>query len=221
MSYRDTLLDLGAKPHDYFTQSRAEMIPFVPETAKKIIDIGCGKGELGEQVKAARQAEVWGLEIDPASAKVAETRLDKVLTGDIVALLPQLPDNYFDVIIFCDVLEHIVDPFSLLNEIKKKLTPGGVVVCSIPNMRYLLTLKALLINKDWHYTHEGVLDKTHLRFFTQKSIRDTFEALGFEIKTLVGINPIISYKFTILNLLSLGYLSDTRFIQFACVAKPK
>ncbi len=93
MSYRDTLLDLGAKPHDYFTQSRAEMIPFVPECAKKIIDIGCGKGELGEQVKAARQAEVWGLEIDPASAKVAETRLDKILTGDIIALLPQLPDN--------------------------------------------------------------------------------------------------------------------------------
>ncbi len=220
MSYRDTLLDLWAKPHDYFAQSHAEMVPFVPATAKKIIDIGCGKGELGEQVKVARQAEVWGLEIDTSAARVAEGRLDKVLTGDIVALLPELPDNYFDAIIFCDILEHIVDPFSLLIAIKKKLAPGGVVVCSIPNVRYLLTLKTLFIDKDWHYTHEGVLDKTHLRFFTAKSIRDMLEALDFEVKTLQGINPIVSYKFSILNVLSLGYLSDTRYIQFACVAKP-
>lgn len=221
MSYRATLLDLNTKPHDYFTQSRAEMIPFIPKNAKKIIDIGCGKGELGEQIKTARQAEVWGLEIDPVAAKIAETKLDIVVTGDITTLLSQLPDAYFDAIIFCDVLEHIVDPFSLLIKIKKKLAPGGVVVCSIPNVRYLLTLKTLLFDKDWHYTHEGVLDKTHLRFFTKKSIRDTFEALDFEIISLTGINPIVSYKFTILNVLSLGYLSDTRFIQFACVAKPK
>lgn len=212
--------NLQSKPKEYFSQNRPEMIPFIPQQAKKILDVGCGVGLFAEKLKEQNQAEAWGVEFDARAGAEAKNKLDKVLIGDIMILIAELPDNYFDCIIFNDLLEHLADPFALLKQIKTKLSPQGVIVCSLPNVRYLPNLFNLLIKKQWAYEDQGVLDKTHLRFFTAKSIAQMFKQLDYQIIKLQGINPITSWKFKLINILTLGFLSDTKFLQFACVARP-
>ena len=220
MAYDSNIGDFSLKPKDYYEQTRAEMLEFIPTGSKKILDIGCGKGEFSILLKKQLNAEVWGIEFDDASSLEAQKKIDKVLSGDINKHLSSLPDAYFDCIVFNDVLEHLIDPYYILNEIKNKLTSSGVVVASIPNVRYITNIKKLLIDKQWKYEDAGILDKTHLRFFTKKSIIDMFTSLGYEVIVIEGINPIRTWKFGLLNFLSFGWLADTKFLQFACVAKP-
>lgn len=155
------------------------------------------------------------------AAAQAREKIDTVLMGDIATLVEKLPDAYFDCIICNDVLEHLVDPYSILSAFKEKLSGKGVVVFSLPNVRHLSNLKNLLVKKDWKYLDEGILDKTHLRFFTEKSIRRMFDDLGYTLVTLQGLRPVHSWKFTLLNMIALGQLSDARYLQFAGVAKTK
>ncbi|NQT50312.1 class I SAM-dependent methyltransferase [Candidatus Kuenenbacteria bacterium] len=212
--------NLSTKPEEYFTQTRPEMLDFIPKSAKKILDVGCGSGLFSEQLKKNWDPEIWGVELDKDAAELAKDKIDKVLVGDIFQLLDDLPGKYFDCIIFNDLLEHLADPYRLLLKMKEKLTTNGIIVCSLPNVRYFPTLMDLLIKKQWKYEDAGILDKTHLRFFTQKSIIDMFNLLDYKIIKMEGINAITSWKFALLNILSLGYLTDTKYLQFASVVKP-
>ena len=212
-------MDIDKKTVQYYSHSRPEMAGFIPSTAKKILDVGCGKGHFASQFKG--KMETWGIEIDPEMAKFAQTNLDKVLVGDVLEKMSELPDSYFDCIIFNDVLEHTLDPYSILKQIKNKLSPEGIVICSIPNIRHISVLKMLFIDKQWKYTNFGIMDKTHFRFFTRKSLADMFNDAGYEILKMQGINGTSWWKFYPLNILALGSLSDARYIQFACAAKPR
>lgn len=215
------ICDLSAKPDDYYNTPRTDMMDFIPRDAKRVADIGCGEGCFGTQLKALGM-EVWGVEMHMDSAYIAKKCLDKVLVGDVLNLLNDLPNDYFDCIIFNDVLEHLVDPYTILLNIKTKLNRNGVVVCSIPNVRYFYNLKKLLIDKQWRYEDCGILDKSHLRFFTEKSIKDTFDRLGYDIVQLSGINALTpTWKFKLLNIITCGHFMDTKFLQFACTAKSR
>jgi len=195
------------------------MLAFVPSAAKRILDVGCGEGTFGRHMKETLNAEVWGVELVSSIAQVAGTQLDRVLCGDIMQQLEQLPDGYFDCITFNDVIEHLVDPYRMLVAIKQKLSPDGVVVCSIPNVRSFRNLFELVIRGEWRYVEAGILDKTHLRFFTKKSISEMFPSLGYRIVRLEGINPTRSWAVTIFNIATFGFFNDTRYLQFGCVAK--
>lgn len=211
----------NARPAGYYSNEREEMLHFIPNDARFVLEVGCGDGTFGSAVKRVSGAEVWGIEIDNEAASAAKAKLDKVIIGDILEIIPNLPERKFDCIVFNDVLEHLVDPFTTLIAVKSKLTSKGVVVCSIPNIRYFPVLRRLLVNKQWKYEDWGVLDRTHLRFFTRKSIVDTFTELNYEILQLEGINEMNSWKFNLLNTLLLGSISDTKYMQFARVARPK
>ena len=209
------------KDDGYYTQTRPEMLKYIPDSAKKILDVGCGEGTFSKQLKETNTREIWGIELDEKSAEIAKQKLDKVFVGDVNSLMDKLPDNYFDVIIFNDILEHLTDPYQILNKIKTKLTPEAIIVSSLPNVRYLLNLVNLIFKKQWKYEDSGILDKTHLRFFTEKSIIDMFDSLNYELVKIEGINSIESWKFKVFNFLTFGFFSDTKHLQFACVAKPK
>lgn len=213
--------DMKKKPDGYYSLSRPEMLKFVPDHVKHLLDVGCGEGFFGSMVKMERKAEVWGIEIDPRSAEIASMKLDKVFNGDVSQLIQALPCDYFDCVTFNDVLEHIVDPYEVLVAIKPKLKQDGVIVCSLPNFRFFYSLRDFLLSKDWKYEDDGIFDKTHLRFFTLVSIKRMFNSLGYEIQELEGLGEIKSWKFKILNFLSRGYLDDTKYWQYACRAKPK
>ena len=214
-------IDMSNRPEGYFSYKRTEMLRYVPISAHTILDVGCGDGSFGMEVKNQFRAEVWGIEINKEVASVAAKRIDKVLDGDVSTIIGQLPNSYFDCIFFNDILEHLVDPYKVLISIKHNLRPEGIVICSLPNVRYFFVLYDLLVKKQWIYQDVGVLDKAHLRFFTRSSIIDMFGALDYQVLKIEGINPIMSWKYHVLNIASLGYLSDTRYQQFACVAKPK
>jgi 2-polyprenyl-3-methyl-5-hydroxy-6-metoxy-1,4-benzoquinol methylase len=208
----------------YYQRTRPEMMPFISTDARTILEVGCAEGGFGASLKRRRpNIEVWGVEVLPEVAMKARASLDRMLVGRIEELVPSIPDKYFDCVVLNDVLEHLVDPWAVLIELRAKLTGTGSIVASIPNVRHFLNLKNLLLRKDWEYTEHGILDRTHLRFFTSKSIRRMFNECGYELASMQGIEAAggVSWKFTIFNRLLLNSFDDARFLVFACVAWPR
>jgi len=197
------------------------MIQYLPKQPKTIIDIGCGNGAFAEVLKEQTGAEVWGIEYMDREAQVAKDKLHKVYSGKCEDYIDELPDQYFDAVYFNDVLEHLVDPYMVLDKIKSKLSKGGVVISSIPNVRYHNTFMRVLIKKDWRYEDFGVMDRTHLRFFTKKSIRAMYEDLGYDVVTNIGINRSRSIKPYLYNIPVLFTQLDIRYPQYATVATLK
>jgi 2-polyprenyl-3-methyl-5-hydroxy-6-metoxy-1,4-benzoquinol methylase len=200
----------------YFAYERAEMVPFLPPGCEKALEIGCAEGVFRGHLPA--QCEYWGVEMNPEAADKAGKVLDKVLTGTYQEVSPQLPGGYFDIVICNDVIEHMADHAAFLQALKANLKPGGVLIGSVPNVRFQKNLVELLLQKDWEYKDEGILDRTHLRFFTEKSLRRSLEENGFVIESLEGINSLLKRKVTPRSLLRwllvtlLG--TDTQYRQF-------
>lgn len=209
------------KDQRYFGHARPEMVDILPSSAATILDIGCSCGQFGKLAKDTRSqiTEVWGIELHRDSALRAESALDHVVVGGVPEAFEKVPDRYFDCLTFNDVLEHIADPEAVLTAAKAKLKPGGYIVTSIPNIREFNTLWNLVFRKQWEYTDSGILDRTHVRFFTQSSIRNMFQRLGYEVEYLQGINRNWRRWPRLFNLLTLGCMSDTLYLQFACRAK--
>jgi len=214
-------MDYENKPDGYYDNIRDEMIQYLPKQPKTIIDIGCGNGAFAEVLKEQTGAEVWGIEYMDREAQVAKDKLHKVYSGKCEDYIDELPDQYFDAVYFNDVLEHLVDPYMVLDKIKSKLSKGGVVISSIPNVRYHNTFMRVLIKKDWRYEDFGVMDRTHLRFFTKKSIRAMYEDLGYDVVTNIGINRSRSIKPYLYNIPVLFTQLDIRYPQYATVATLK
>ena len=214
---------MDTKPDSYYRSVRDEVLGYLPDHPHTVLDVGCGEGAFGYQVKQGRGSEVWGIELADDPARIAAGRLDQVLCGDVAALLDQLPPAYFDAVVFNDILEHLVDPYDVLARIKRCIRPGGVVVSSIPNIRYYPTLFDLVVRKSWEYEESGILDRTHLRFFTVRSILAMYERLGYDVLRHEGINPMPREPrhFRLANWLLRGRISDMRFIQFVTVARPR
>jgi 2-polyprenyl-3-methyl-5-hydroxy-6-metoxy-1,4-benzoquinol methylase len=208
---------------NYYGNPRREMMAFVPEHARKILDVGCGAGVFGAGLKASRELqnspEIWGVEMDVPAAEAATDVLDWVVQGDVLKVLPTLAGEVFDTVVMNDVLEHLAEPADLLGAIRPLLAADGVLVASIPNVRYFFNVMDLAWNGRWEYTDEGILDRTHLRFFTRSSISLLLRENGFQVEKMVGINATGSLKFKLANFVSLGRFSDMRFLQYAVTAR--
>lgn len=213
-------------PLSYYSHSREEMLEFIPPKTKKLLDIGCGAGLFGSLVKKhlSDEVKIWGIEPVQSAADIAIENLDHVLCDTAEDSLEKLPDNFFDCIVFNDVLEHLIDPQIILKKVARKLTPDGVIIASIPNVRYFLVLVELMVYKDWRYQDWGVLDKTHLRFFTQDSISRLFDSVGYKVITTKGINLLpLFYKkhHRILSVCSFfppNHFNDMKYMNFAISA---
>lgn len=175
----------ASTPGMYYLHARPEVVDLVPITAQRILDVGCGAGGLSATLKARQSAEIHGVEIVEQAAEHARHHLDHVWNSGIEAALPELPDGYYDCIVIADVLEHLLDPLFVLSELKKKLTGNGKLIASIPNIQNWGVLSELLQGK-WDYRSEGILDRTHLRFFTRKSVQELFWSAGLRIARLTA-----------------------------------
>lgn len=203
---------------EYFQYSRLEMLAFVPDGTRTSLEVGCGAGKFSSNL-ATRGIECWGIEPEGAAYEEALKNGVKCLPGLFQDQLDNLPKNYFDIVVFNDVLEHMSDPWEALNITKSLLREGGHVVASIPNILYFPAFVDLLITRDLKYTAGGIFDKTHLRFFTRKSMIDLFESCGFVIEKIEGIHPYKSIKLAIFNLLTLGYFREMKYMQFGLRAR--
>jgi len=205
----------------YYSFERKDLYPFIPSNITRTLDVGCASGIFSERLKKQLNVETWGIEMVADVAEVAKTKLDKVLTGAFDEVCNELPDSYFDCVFFNDVLEHMPDPEDCLKKIKKNITQNGTIVASIPNMRYIKVLIELFWKKDWEYKESGVMDKTHLRFFTKKSMIKMFERCGYRINRIEGISSVSPYCLTsIVNILAFNRMADVKYQQFVVVATP-
>ena len=162
-----------------------------------------------------------GIEPDEASASAATGRMDKVLNTTVENALGSLVGQSFDTIVFNDVLEHLINPYKILSSYKSLLASNGQVIASIPNILHYHEFLNILFQKDWQYQEAGILDKTHLRFFTKKSILRMFEETGYQVDQIIGLSPTPSKKMALISVFSLGYFSEMRFPQFAVIASAR
>ncbi|MBX9676897.1 MAG: class I SAM-dependent methyltransferase [Methylotenera sp.] len=210
---------------DYYypDDPRTELIAFLPQQYRTVLEIGCGTGGFKNSLNPG--IEIWGIEPNQSASEQAKMKGYKVLTGLYDNVENQCPDHYFDLIICNDVIEHMIDHEKFLVDIKSKMKSDAVMIGSIPNIRYYTVLFNLLFKKDWEYQETGVLDKTHLRFFTEKSLKRTLEKSGYYVEKFAGINDAKYYltwvsviKYLLINF-SFGLFKDTKFKQFAFVIK--
>jgi 2-polyprenyl-3-methyl-5-hydroxy-6-metoxy-1,4-benzoquinol methylase len=180
-------------PDGYYDQSRPEVVAMVPPEARRIIDVGCGAGALGRALKAARPGlEVRGIEPVPSQADKARRVLDDVCVGGADDPLPgHWPAP--DCVIFADVLEHLLDPWQTVRRFRRILGPGGTLVASIPNVAHHSVLGGLLRHR-WDYHTHGILDRTHLRFFTRDTAIELFEQEGFAIRRVTRVMDGLGQK---------------------------
>ena len=177
---------MGCKFNPSYIGRRNNVARLVPEGAIRILDVGCSIGALGENIKRKNGAEVTGIEIDKEMARVAKQKLDRVVVGDIetINLENNFAPNYFECIIFADVLEHLKEPWDVLKNATKILGTNGVIIISIPNVRHYTTISNLVIRGYWPYEQRGTHDKNHLRFFTFRNIKEMLQDAGLTIVTM-------------------------------------
>lgn len=182
--------DYGSK---YDDTPRTELLQLITEVPQRVFEIGCGSGATGLVLKQKFQGlEFVGLEPEEKVAQIAHTRLDKVIVSDIEKVELDtlgLKKGYFDIIICADVLEHLYDPWKTLFAVRDYLKPDGRVLASIPNIQHIDIINNLL-KGNWTYSKYGLLDATHIRFFTLNEIVKMFSGTGYNVIHCSGVtNP--------------------------------
>jgi 2-polyprenyl-3-methyl-5-hydroxy-6-metoxy-1,4-benzoquinol methylase len=170
-----------------YETARPDIQALVPAAARKILDLGCASGGLGEALKARQGATVVGVELVEEYARDAEARLDRVIVADAEAFAagPAPPEAPFDCLIAADVLEHLSDPWAALRGAAAMLAPGGTAVVSLPNVLFWAGLLRVVRTRRWPREPEGLFDRTHLRWFG--------EADAIELLEQAGLRDVVVY----------------------------
>jgi len=165
----------------YYAFVRREIQPLLPVRADHVLEVGCGQGGTLAWLKDSGIAKrTTGIEIDAAAAAVARTRVDHVVEGDADAAIDALPAGELDLVLCLDVLEHLVDPWRTMERLARVLRPGGSVILSVPNIRHYSVSLPLVWSGRWQYEEAGILDRTHLRFFTRAGAGALISGAGLE-----------------------------------------
>lgn len=214
-------MDEPRTPERYLRHTRNDLISEIPYGANRVLDIGCAEGHAGKKLKELGQASfVVGLEIDEEAAKTARQNLDHAICCNVESALPDepfMPPRSFDYILMGDILEHLRDPWDTLSRVEKYLVPSGRIVTSIPNVRHWSVVIPLLFLGRWEYATHGIMDITHLRFFTLSSATKLIKETGFEV---ISSKPRITGRFgKLLNIITLGFLKDFFALQWIITAQ--
>lgn len=151
-------------------------------TGLKILDVGCGYGQNGEEMIKKGNA-VFGVDILPVAIEKAKTRLTYAAVADFSRsedIPEEIKREKFDMVVFSDILEHVYDPMRLVCNAIPMMKENAVLLVSVPNIaNWLNRLKLLFGN--WEYAVSGMMDRTHIRFFTLTSIKRLIKAAGFDV----------------------------------------
>lgn len=211
------------KANVYFTRPRKDLISFLPErTGLKILEIGAGGGDtLIELKQSGKASEVTGIELFALDGTYQNNALiDRFIVGNIEEIKPDLRTNYFDAILFGDVLEHLLDPWSVVKNVSGFLKPGGLLIASIPNIRSRQAFKKIFLEGDFGYTSEGLFDKTHYRWFCKKNMIDLLTPTSFELVSVTSNLELKKGSGTrILNRLTGRFFEDFLTVQFITVTR--
>jgi len=168
----------------YDDTPRMDLAAFITEPPGAVLELGCGSGATGALIRQRfTDTRYVGIELDPGAAAIARRRLDRVVVANIEQIdLGEygLEMESFDWIICGDVLEHLYDPWRVLRLLRDYLKPEGRFLASIPNTQNIWVILHLL-DGNWTYMERGLLDATHIRFFTLREIYKLFSGTGYEI----------------------------------------
>lgn len=171
----------------YFGTSREDVLNLLEgKKFKAALEVGSGSAATLVEIKRRTIAtEVCGVEqfAIPNSFQ-GNALIDYFHISTLNDALPLLPNNHFDLVIFADVLEHMIDPWAALRDILPKLTPNCQIVVSLPNIRHVSIFFKIFIKGRFEYDQEGILDRTHLRFFCKKDMIDLLTESGFNLETI-------------------------------------
>lgn len=204
------------KNENYFSLERQIFKNAVTSSNLKILDIGCGTGILGAYFKKIQNCTVYGVEINESAYKEAILNLDKVIKGNIELIELPFEKSSFDIIIMGDVLEHLINTISSLKKLQYFLKDDGRILISVPNIRHWKIMLKLLFQDSWKYESSGILDYTHMRFFTKKSLiellKDNDINVSFSERVIQKRSK--SYYFNILTFqLFSGLLASHTYIE--------
>jgi len=205
----------GERMDRYFGGQRRDVLSLVPTGEHVVLDVGCGTGASLQLLREAGKCKrAIGIEYHPDAAARARETLDEVYEGDVERMELPIKPGSVDVLLCLDVLEHLVDPWRTLVRLARLLRPGGVIVASIPNVRNYKVTLPLLFRGRFDYVESGILDRTHLRFFTRESARALIESTGARIEAegFSGIGP--GGKREVVNRLTGGLFADWMIAQF-------
>lgn len=173
------------KKTDLYAKGINQYIVDLVEPGKTILDVGCGSGKTGEYLKKEKKAIVVGVDISRPAIEQAKKVLDEAYCLDIEKEAFPFAENRFDIIICGDVLEHLIDPLEMLLKLKKYMKSDGYILLSIPNVANIIIRFNLFLGK-FNYQPSGILDETHLRFFTLKTVRAMLGKAGLAVVYLGG-----------------------------------
>ena len=174
----------------YYRNPRPDLVDYVPVGTERLFDVGCGCGDFGRMLKMNnRIQQAFGIELIERAYETAKHSLDGVLLGNIETLELPFEDRYFDCIVMADVLEHLINPTATLVKLERVLAEDGLLVLSIPNVRFYEVI-SMLGNGRWHYADAGIMDRTHLRFFTATEMQELIRNAGFEVLHIQALSGV-------------------------------
>jgi SAM-dependent methyltransferase len=173
--------------NSYYSNINQDLLKAIPGEASFVLEIGCGTGQFAKAYRSLNPATCYvGVEIFESAAREAERNVSYLITGDIAnpvtlsAIDKVRSGRFFDVLVLGDVIEHLGNPGEVLEELITRMRPGGMCVACIPNVSHWSIVLQLLHGR-WDYTETGLLDRTHLRFFTLDTAVDLFKQAGWSV----------------------------------------
>jgi 2-polyprenyl-3-methyl-5-hydroxy-6-metoxy-1,4-benzoquinol methylase len=205
----------SSKERGYFSHARLEILPLLPEHFSRVFEVGCGGGATLRTLQQHRKLNfVGGIDIDRQSVESLRPHVDLALLGNIEQI--QLPKevNNIDVMLCLDILEHLVDPWSVIKQLHGRLSKNGVIIASIPNIRYFRASLPLLFHGEWELENAGILDRSHLRFFVKKTAIQLLTCSGLHLQHVEATGLERGRKARLLNLLTLGSFENLLAYQY-------
>lgn len=213
-------MNYESKKEGYYNNIRYDLVDFIGKIDKqiKVLEIGAAYGETLYFLKQSGFAsEVIGVELFKDENNFDKYKeLDQFLFGDIQQLDLSKYENYFDLIILADVIEHIAEPLPILEKVKKLLKSNGTIIISIPNIRHYSSFVKIFLKGNFKYEDNGIFDYTHLRFYCKRDIEDLVKKANFTIEKSEGsIRNFKEKSFTkLINKLTLGLFEEFLSVQF-------
>lgn len=210
------------KPDEYFSNVRRDLISFIGNNNKGsiVLEVGAGSGAtLLELKKSGIASKIYGYDI--VDICLDKKEFEHFIVGNIE--LEEIPFNTkFDIIILADVLEHLIEPEKVLEKLTPFLNQDGHIYISLPNIRYFKAIYQILLKGDFKYEEEGILDKTHLRFFCKKNMKEliSYSSELELIKIQSCLNKSNSKK-GLLNKFTFGIFEEFLSVQYFSKVKKK
>jgi 2-polyprenyl-3-methyl-5-hydroxy-6-metoxy-1,4-benzoquinol methylase len=203
------------KTDQYFAGVRQDFLDSLPTVpGLRILEVGCGFGETGRAaLETGRAAEYVGVELFEKAAEIARKHLTKVVAGDVETVDLPWPPGHFDAVLMSEVLEHLVDPWRVVARIVPLIRGGGLVMASSPNVAQIRTVRNLLAGR-WELADSGLMDRTHLRWFTPTSYREMFERAGVTVDSVTPLSPAgrLGKIFNIVTFNQFAYLTVRQIV---------